>query len=278
MISSTIKDEKASITLEAAFVLPMFIYAVLSISFLFQILEVQLTMNAAITETARTVSSYGYVYDRLRGNVSEETGAEQELLGYLKDIFIACTDAEGLSYLTGTKVNKKRLESIILNGWEGISFWGSSLCNDEECVEIYISYYIKIPWTEGLLEPIEFVQKVKMRCFSGTGEKTEENDAYVYVTANASVYHVSADCTYISIVTEKILLQQVVYRRNKSGGVYDPCELCARNITSDYVYITESGSRYHADENCSSLKRTVNRIKLSEVGELPVCSRCGTGK
>ena len=55
-----------------------------------------------------------------------------------------------------------------------------------------------------------------------------------------------------------------------------PCELCAEGKHADSaVYVTETGDRYHLSIGCSGLKRTVTRVRRSDVTGLPYCSECG---
>ena len=54
--------------------------------------------------------------------------------------------------------------------------------------------------------------------------------------------------------------------RNTYGAKYYPCESCSRNQNpAGCVYITSTGNRYHNQETCSGLKRTIRLVKLSQV-------------
>ena len=73
--------------------------------------------------------------------------------------------------------------------------------------------------------------------------------------------------------------KSVPSRRNSSGGKYKSCEKCCRDIEAEdisNVYITTYGDRYHIVNNCPGLKRDIRRVKKSEIGDLPACSKCGT--
>ena len=40
-------------------------------------------------------------------------------------------------------------------------------------------------------------------------------------------------------------------------------------------YITPYGDRYHKEKDCAGLRRSIRKLKKSQVGDLPACSKCG---
>lgn len=66
--------------------------------------------------------------------------------------------------------------------------------------------------------------------------------------------------------------------RNRSGGKYKACELCAdgQQLTAQMQwYITPYGDRYHKEKDCAGLRRSIRKLKKSQGGDLPACSKCG---
>ena len=120
---------------------------------------------------------------------------------------------------------------------------------------------------------------VRVRTWNGKEHETHHaslvREKMVYVTATGTVYHLSLDCRYLKVQVTCIVASGLSSRRNKDGKKYTACERCARNGPAALVYITKSGNRYHNDENCSGLKRTVRMIKLSEAAGFRPCSACG---
>ena len=99
----------------------------------------------------------------------------------------------------------------------------------------------------------------------------DDDDEYVYVAENGSVYHNSRSCYHIRISV-----------RSVSGEVLDDrysglsaCRICGRYKSNGVIYVTEQGDKYHYSLGCSGLKRTIYRKKKSECGGLPQCSECG---
>ena len=113
----------------------------------------------------------------------------------------------------------------------------------------------------------------------GDGGKEEESGAYVYVTESGTVYHVLANCSYIRLSVEKVKSGGIADRRNQYGGKYYPCDGCLKkNAAPETVWVTKSGTHYHASRDCGKIKRTVKKIPLSEASMYRPCSRCAKGE
>ena len=105
-------------------------------------------------------------------------------------------------------------------------------------------------------------------------ENTQEE--MVYITESGSVYHRKPGCRYLKVSLQQVVGSRVSSMRNTYGEKYAPCESCSRNQRpAACVYITSTGNRYHNQETCSGLKRTIKLVKLSQVGNMHACSSCG---
>ena len=120
---------------------------------------------------------------------------------------------------------------------------------------------------------------VKVRTWNGK-EHVEihgslTRDPVVYVTKSGTVYHTTISCRYLSVRITAISSSELSTRRNNRGQLYTPCLSCAQGLGPlPIVYVTEGGSRWHNNEQCSTLKRSVRLVRFSEV-MLPPCSACG---
>ena len=105
---------------------------------------------------------------------------------------------------------------------------------------------------------------------------TEASEDYVYITDYGTVYHKSKSCSHLDLSINRVNLGEIKLLRNKNGGKYSACSKCAEKIPEfSMVYVTDYGTLYHGDVSCSALKRTIRIVPLSEVFDMPACSKCG---
>ncbi len=129
--------------------------------------------------------------------------------------------------------------------------------------------------------PRFFSDSITIHSFSGYVKDDEskydtKETEYVYITETGTKYHTNRECSYIRIVPMAVNAKEVGKMRNKDGGKYYKCSIC-RPKKEGTLYITYDGTGYHANPDCSALKRTVYVISKEEAianGYTP-CSRCG---
>lgn len=122
------------------------------------------------------------------------------------------------------------------------------------------------------LQDQEITQKAVCRAWVGfTGLENEET--YVYITPEGSVYHLTSKCTHLDLSVHLVTLTQAKTQKNQQGERYRKCELCKQEA-GIFVYITNEGNRYHSDRSCSGLKRTIRMVPLSSVPDRNCCHRC----
>lgn len=125
-----------------------------------------------------------------------------------------------------------------------------------------------------VLKPI-LMQQCVTRKFIGVDKLEDgDEDEIVYMTPNGSVAHKSSGCTYIKSSLISVEGNSIGSRRNTSGGKYYPCRKCVKEEQNMY-YVTEYGTRYHADLACSVIARNAYPIKLSVLKKVKMCSKCG---
>lgn len=256
-------------TLEAAFALPFFLFAVLNILFAVNIIGTQSRINAAMHQVGNKLAYAGYAYentvgdilpDGLSGVVVTEGYARGQIVEYV-----------GRSYLEN---------SCVKGGAGGLSFAGSSVMGAEDIIDLKISYRVK-PFA-GLMgfDGFSLSQRYYGRAWTGydaagsVSGGTEE-DPMVYITKKGTVYHLDRNCNYLNPKIETVPAQSVSDRRNASGSKYVPCGSCGSGGGGNQVYITGYGSSYHKRLDCPGLKRTIYTVPLSEVGARGRCSKCG---
>lgn len=260
---------RGSMTLEASFALPLFLFAVINILFAVNIIGTQSKINAALHQTGNKIAFAGYVYghtvdsilpDGLAGVAMTELYARGQVLEYV-----------GRDYLE---------QSCVAGGAAGISFAGSSVMGDGDIIDLKVSYRVK-PFAK-LMGFSGFVvsQRYYGRAWTGydvsryVSDMTQE-DPMVYVTETGTVYHTDRNCSYLNPSVESVPAVTVQDKRNGSGGKYHACGICGADTAAGQVYITDEGSRYHGRIDCPGLKRTIYTIPLSQAGERRRCSKCG---
>lgn len=260
---------KGSMTLEAAFVLPFFLFAVINILYSVSIIGTQSRINSALHQTGNKMAFAGYVYEHMAGSVLPDS-----LAG------VAMTELYARGQIL-EYVGRDYLEqSCVSGGTSGLSFAGSSVMGDGDVIDLNITYKVR-PFVDIMsFGGFTMSQRYYGRAWTGYDvtqyvSDPQMEDPMVYITETGTVYHTDRNCTYLNPSVESVPAIIVEDRRNGSGGRYYACEICGAGIGSGQVYITGEGSRYHNSISCPGLKRTIYTVPLSQVGARGRCSKCG---
>ena len=239
----------ASMTVEAALVLPLFLFAMILTGYLAQIAKCQDEVQWAVTRIAREASAeYGALQKKA---AVSRTANQVKLAGYLK------------------------------KSAGRISLLRSDFDEKTEEIRLVAEYHLKLPFRLIPDRVCRFRCCVHTRAFTGVEdrgkEEKAEKDRKVYVTETGRVYHDSLECTYLKLSISELKGEDLERLRNESGGIYKPCEKCCRNAVcrpEQTVWITNFGDRYHINRGCSGLKRYIRTIWLTEAGSRTPCSKC----
>ncbi len=232
-----------SLTVEAALVFPIFLFAMILTLYFFRVIQVSSMTYGALSAVAGDLSI----------EAEEDSGTLLMAASFYQKLL---SEEFPFSYISGSAA--------------GFSWEGTSL--DETYVTLCLQYRCKLPVTFFQVGNIKISQQVKVRKWQGNdGEGTEgDSETWVYRTTNGTVYHTTKSCRYL-----KLTISTMERSADKQKG-YEACNLCGTLTTLySYCYVTEDGSKYHTSLGCSGLKRTIYMVKLSQVGELTACSRCG---
>lgn len=238
------KKAGASLTIEAACVLPVFFIALCTMVSVLDCYRIQSVVKTSLHQSAMELGMYAYMENDMENNALNT---------------ILCT-----SYAQ----NKlPKLEENV-----SVSMVGSSYRDHRIRLTAAINYEL---WFS--IFPISMVKMVNVsEVYSWVGQSSSDLDdadsvySMVYVAEHESVYHISASCSHID---------RQIYQKKKKGlqGTYVACETCCKGkeITgNDVVYYTKTGYCYHVQRDCSSLKRTIRVVALHQVGDLSLCERC----
>lgn len=261
--------KKGSMTLEASFVLPFFLFAVINILSAVNIIGAQSRINAALHQVGNKMAFAGYAYEHSIGSSLPDSLAGVALTeGYAKGQIIKYV---GSSYLE---------QSCIVSGAGGMSMAGSSVMGTGDVIDLQVSYQVKPLIAVMGFNQFSMTQRYYGKAWTGYDvtqwvSDTYEEDPMVFITETGTVYHLDRNCVYLNPSIEIIDADSVESRRNQDGGKYYPCEKCGTKIGGREIYITSQGNRYHTQLNCSGLKRTIYTVPLSQTGGRGRCSKCG---
>lgn len=240
------KKVQAALTVEAAVLVPIFVWALCTMMGVLDCYRIQSIVKSSIHQSAMELGMYAYSTDKRNDGM---------------DIV---NSAFCVAY---AQVNLPEMEDNIT-----VSMVGSHYKDNTVTLVATIKYRFPIS-----LFPVPEVKMLNIsEVNSWVGEVYGDDDLssvtyeMVYVTENRSVYHTSASCSHIDIH---------VYETKKRAinTKYKPCHKCCEEQViekNELVFYTKNGECYHITNNCSSLKRIVQMVEISQVRGLPLCERC----
>lgn len=246
---------KASYSLEAALVMPLFIYAMIAIIFMMRVIGVQHGVKTAIDDTAKLVSVCG-------GNFDGHQATEPTSLS------VAAVATAKIA------ANKTPVDFVTL-GIAGFNFLNTEVTDKD--ITIVVKYYMKIPLApdfghKGFL----ITQRAHAKRFTGfhIEDEKDETEDYVYVTKYGEAYHEDLNCAYLKLSIRSVSENQLSSERNTDGHKYRKCPFCGRKGYGAY-YVTDYGECYHTRLDCPGLNRTIRRITREEAEKsYHACSKC----
>lgn len=238
------QKNRGSTVVEATLVMPLFIFAMLV---LYNILVAKMVENEIYKAGVKTAE---YIAE----------------MGYLNDTGIVLPEAYFSQY-----IDDDRIEKYVDGGIRGIGFLGSDFVGKDDYFLLRLNYTIdvSVPFFPDLSckKAVNIRQRYYRGGSSADTENSDEDEKYVYVTDNREAYHSTRLCTHLNLSTTLVGIMEA-----ENMG-YSPCEYCGDDC-KEIVIITKEGKRYHSNGACTGLKRTIYRVKLSEIGGVKKCGRC----
>lgn len=241
---------KGSMTVEAALVFPIFLFAALSILYINKLILYEEQVQWALARVAREASV-------------EYAASDKSVV--LDQV-----------YLTGKMYVYLEGKGLM------VSMLRSRLNPETDELNLIADYEVSIPFPV-VSRKFHFTEQVCTRAFTGVATRlegeTEDEDTIVYITKTGKVYHKSLSCTYLKLHISQVKYEDLEYLRSDSGGKYYACEGCCRGKgfrAGDDVFVCSYGDRFHSGRACKNIKRSIQEIPLSEAGGRLPCSKCGT--
>lgn len=277
---------KGSLTVEAAFVMPLVIFIVAAFSYLMMVMGLQIKLQEALDTAGRRLAGYAYIYEQI-GKLAFETEEEvmQKEPGLKELVEYGLNSAYAWKLVRDYAGEDWLNRFMIQNGENGVWIAGGDMLSGEGVIDLVLHYTVKIPYLPGENAGIHLISRCRIKAWTGfekkiQKEKEEAEEQIVYITESGNVYHTNMNCSHLKLSIEEVVFFNLEYLRNSSGGKFYSCERCfGKNSSSlavgtEKVYITKTGDRYHCDKGCSGLKRTVSEIPISQVGDRGKCKRC----
>ena len=284
------KHKKGSLTVETALVLPVFLSLAISLISILEMMTLYARVEYALHETAREISLLAYPVTYIK-TVGEEIfdssseysdGSGFEWDSSYNDIFDPVLSETVVRAMFTEKFGLKNLEeSLIKQNEAGIFFFRSDVINDRGDTDLIVTYKVEPLFNLFGVGEMKFSNRARIHSWIGYVRSEEEKNVYVYITENSEVYHTHRNCTHLRLKIDIIDKDQLGESRNADGKKYYPCHKCVKKRDAEdceFYYITPYGEAYHTTLSCSGLKRTVFRVRLSEIPGKRKCERCASYK
>lgn len=235
---------QGSLSIEAALALPLFVFAMVCVLYLFEIMATQTVIKSALHSVAKEIATQVSVMD-----LFIEERVEQKMI---------------------ERIGEETLErSLLIGGREGLNCNKSRRYGQSTLMDVCVSYQLKIPLLLFEIPAISKEEWIRVKGWTGYegagfGYSLEET---VYITPTGMVYHKDAHCTYLELSIRSM-------DKESAEAIYKTCSRCRWKEEGRTVYVTDTGEHYHTTLECAALKRVVYAVKLSEVYGRGGCSRC----
>ena len=270
---------RASMTVEAALVLPLFLLFFLTLGGGLEILRFQSRFDEALWKVGREVCVYGTLLRegldaQTIGNAQEESAAGKagEMIGNLAFslgyVRARLEDGLGSEYLS---------EAPIADGMSGLRFLQASILNPDDTVQIFVSYEARPHWKVPGFRTLRMENHYFGRLWTGYALSETENELF-YLAENAEVFHRDVNCSHLKLQPYQTTSASLALAVNASGSHYRACGICAKGVLPDVIWISPEGDCHHYRRDCSGLKRTVRAVNWEEAKKYRACSRCGEWK
>lgn len=268
----------ASLTLEAAIAFPIFIFAVINLLSVLEVIRANSDIETCLHKIGKEVALYAVAEDMVNDYVGLKGVTSDVCATMLADGYSASRMSEDYSSSYGHSMD------VIPTGITPANFALSKAVVDESIVDISVLYQVEPIYNIFNIRGYLLSNRCYMHMWTGYDGKgvsgSGSSDQKVFVTENGTVYHLTTSCSYLDLSISGVQASGLSEMRNQSGAIYSACETCKPSITDSsttLLFITDYGDRYHNSLSCSGLKRTINEMSKQEAIEkgLGACSKCG---
>lgn len=259
LLASQGKTCMGSMTVEACFILPMFLIFFLQLMSFMQFLHLHGQMTFALWNTGQKLVAYTALRE------DSQTELFERIASYL---FVK----ESVKELLGEEFFE---EAPIEKGLSGIYFSEATYGMEKGYVDLIANYSIDPKVALLLLGYKRLCNHYYGRAWTGYDVANgEDANRYVYITKYGEVWHETVSCQYLTIDVESVPFLSVDQRLNVYGEKYTCCSVCREEPLTGTVYLTEAGIKYHLSQGRSTLKRNIEVLSWEEKDAYRPCSKC----
>ena len=283
----------ASLTVEAALVLPLFLFAMYLLILPLRMMDTAREMQQVCESVCQDTVQLLYLRSLTKkegadaggGEGTDGSGGSGEVSP--ADVEETVTDLRLEGALTGNAVGlaaAAKARALVKDGYVvHLLSLRSSVFGDGETVRLTLDYDYRLPFSVFGLGSIHQSVTAVRRAWTGrteggltsaSGGGGSADSETVYVGKNSTRYHSSPSCHYLSNDLTAVSYASVSGERNSGGKKYHPCSRCAKGVTGGTVYISPSGTSFHTTESCSAITSYGRPVLKSEVAHLGPCSYC----
>lgn len=242
LCTQLIQKRKGSFTVEAAIVLPVFVWVLVLLLSWFRIFQVERSVQTALTLTGQRIAAEG----TLGNDLLDICSAEYQFHQAIKD--------------------NPYVEKYVKDEGLGLSLLESTW--DEHQMNLTVRYTISLP-----LMDYSVTQKSIHKKWNGLPSDFMEK-TWVYVAKKRSVYHTHKDCKYLNVIVKKTGYENRNLIRTRGGARFKPCQKCVKGKKSMKTIYYGEGTSYHFDPECGNLKCYYRLVDIEECKDLRQCYEC----
>ncbi|KAB0576199.1 hypothetical protein EI53_01979 [Fusobacterium naviforme] len=281
---------RASLTLEAALVLPLFLFMMYLLILPMRMMDSARAMQQLCEAVCQDTAEACYLLqaenssdasDQTAGATDSADSDSADIRAREQHTAGARSGRSSALHRSAAALAALRASTEIEDAFiENIRSHRSSCLSDGETITIVLDYDYHLPFSVFGLSSIPQTVTASRRAWIGrnpAGQSSDSNNTegtLVYIGKSSTRYHSSAGCHYLSNELRAVPYHAIASERNSGGSRYHACPRCAKGVSAGTVYIMPSGSAYHANTDCSAIRAYAQLVPKSSVEHLGPCSYC----
>lgn len=290
------KKFPAGITVEAAFCIPILLFAALMLLTPIKMLDERRKLQNVMEAAAKDMALAAYAENMLKEKGGTLLNRRQLSGGGNDGEMAEGSISENLLNGINTGVAAARILVSLDSAVFDTPYFTRCEVLQNDMIAMELCYEMRLPFQIFGKKGIQMSSVVNRRAWTGAEggrgadryleggsvdedgySRNENGDRVVYVGKTSTVYHKHRSCHYLDNVLKAVEAETGDSRRNASGGKYHACESCKPDKQGQ-VFIMKNGTAYHGSKGCSAIGAYAREVTLEEVEYMGPCSYCSGGK